>query len=199
MHIPPILLHALTIAEFLKYPLISVGAFVEGPVLMIATGFLLKHHLLKLFPLFVALMVGDLFGDILWYSIGRYGAEPLIRKKGKWLGFTVEGFENIKSKFLKHHTNILLVSKMTLGFGLAKGVLMAAGASHVSFKKFLLLNFLGEIVLIAILLVIGYFFGNTYSMISHKYKFVFLAIVIIALIALLAYASRIMKKKFLAS
>ena len=199
MTIPLIITHALGLAETLKYPLIMVGAFAEGPVVMIATGFLLKHALLRLFPLFISLVVGDLVGDILWYSIGRYGAEPLIRKKGTWLGFTVEGFENIKARFLANHTNILLISKITLGFGLAKGVLMAAGASKVPFKKFILLNLIGEIILVTTLLLIGYFFGNTYSLVSEKYRVVFLVVIISIIILGLIFLTKKMKQRFLAS
>ncbi len=199
MTLPFILTHALTVAEFLKYPLIGVGAFLEGPMLMVASGFLLKHHLLKLVPLFVALMVGDLLGDIMWYYVGYFFAEPLIRKNGRWFGVTLEIFEKTKNLFNKHHKNILLISKMTLGFGVAKGVLMAAGAARVPFKKFLILNTLGELFLIAVLLGLGYFFGNMYTLVSHPHKLGFLVIVIGLVIVGLFFATRKMKQKFLAT
>jgi len=199
MTIPLILSHALNAANIIKYPLISVGAFAEGPVIMIATGFLLKHHLLKLFPLVIALVVGDLLGDVLWYCVGRYGAEPIMRKYGTWLGFTPTMFEKLKGLFLNHHKNILLVSKVTLGFGLAKGVLMAAGAAHVSFKKFLILNTLGELFLITVLLSLGYFFGNMYTLVSNPHKLGFLVIIIGLVVVGLFFATRKMKQKFLAS
>lgn len=199
MTLPLILTQALTVAEFLKYPLIGLGAFLEGPMLMVASGFLLKHHLLKLLPLVVALIVGDLVGDIMWYCVGRYGAEPIMRKYGTWLGFTPTIFEKLKGLFLNHHKNILLISKVTLGFGLAKGVLMAAGASQVPFKKFLVLNFIGEIILVALLLLVGYFFGNMYDLIPHGFKPAFVVVLVGAVIIGLILLSKNMKKKFLAS
>jgi membrane-associated protein len=199
MTLPLILIHALEAANVVKYPLISVGAFAEGPVVMIATGFLLKQHLLKWVPLVIALIVGDLLGDILWYCVGRYGAEPIMRKYGKWLGFTPKMFEKLKGLFLNHHTYILLISKITLGFGLAKGVLMAAGASKVPFKKFILLNLIGEMVLVAALLLVGYFFGNVYELIPHNYKVIFVILLIAGVIVGLITLSRKTKRIFLNS
>jgi membrane protein DedA with SNARE-associated domain len=199
MTIPLILTHALSLANALKYPLVMVGAFLEGPVLMIAAGFLLKHKALTLVPLFFSLIAGDLIGDNMWYCIGRYGAEPLIKKRGKWLGVTTETFEKAKGLFLDHHKKILIFSKLTLGFGVAKGVLMAAGAARVSIKTFLLINLIGEVIFVVALLALGYFFGDVYSNVAHQYKAYFVVGLIIIVITIFALLSRTLKKRFLAS
>ncbi len=199
MTIPLILSHALSLVAVLKYPLVSIGAFVEGPIVMIASGFLLRHHAFALLPLCIALIIGDLIGDILWYSVGYFLADPFLRKYGKYIGLNIEMFEKTKIAFLHHHQNILLISKMTLGFGIAKGILMAAGAARVPFKRFIVLNFIGELVLVAMLLSIGYFFGDLYSTIATQYRLVFVISLVIILVAMLIIVSRFMRKTFLAS
>jgi membrane protein DedA with SNARE-associated domain len=52
---------------------------------------------------------------------------------------------------------------------------MVAGAMKIPFKKFLMMNFLGEIVLVGILLFLGYFLGNAYNMLSDNLKYYFIA------------------------
>jgi membrane protein DedA with SNARE-associated domain len=196
MTVPHLLDLALSAANTLKYPLIMAGAFIEGPVVMITAGFLARHGALLWVPLFVSLFAGDLIGDLLWYTVGRYGAEPLIRKKGRFLGVTERTFEKMKSLFIDHHTNILLISKLTLGFGAAKGVLMAAGASKVPLGRFILLNTIGEIVLVTVLLALGYFFGDVYSDIAHRYRAYFVAGIILIIVTLIIVVTRKMKQRF---
>lgn len=199
MTIPWILSHALSLVAVLKYPLISIGAFVEGPVVMIASGFLLRHHAFQLLPLCITLIIGDLIGDVLWYCIGYFLADPFLRKYGNFIGLNIVMFEKTKTAFLRHHQNILLVSKMTLGFGIAKGILMAAGAAQVPFKRFIILNFIGELVLVTLLLSIGYFFGDLYSTITSQYRPIFVILLITILVGILIMVSRFMRKTFLAS
>lgn len=197
MTIPPIITFALSAAIFLRYPIIGIGAFVEGPVVMIAVGFLARHNVVALVPAFIALVIGDLIADAMWYGIGRHGAEPIIRKKGQWLGVSAERLDKLKNLFLNHQTKILFISKLTLGFGIAKGVLMAAGASRVSFKKFLLINLCGELVLVCILLSIGYLFGETYTVVADDVRPWFVVGILIAVVAVLAIVTRIARKRWL--
>ncbi len=200
MHLPPILIHALSLAEFLKYPLIGLGAFIEGPILMVASGLLLHQDLLKLTPLFIALMVGDLIADIMWYYIGYFFAEPLIRKNGTWFGVSLETFEKTKALFNKHHQNIILISKITLGFGVAKGVLMAAGAARVPFRTFILLNTFGELILISVLVSLGYFFGNALmlTLTGHPYKLGLIVAIIGLILFGIYFITKKLKEKFFA-
>ena len=145
-----------------KYLLLFMGIVIEGPILMIASGFLVLSGFFSLVPTFFVILAGDLLGDVIWYYIGYFFAEPFLRKYGKFFKITPEIFEKAKSLFHENHVKILLISKITIGAGMALATLMAAGASHVSFKKYMALNFIGETVLVSILMTIGYFFGQIY-------------------------------------
>jgi len=194
---PTFLTYALGFTARAKYPLIFVGALVEGPVLMIAAGFFYRYGVFSLAPLFIALVAGDLVGDIAWYWAGYYFAEPLIRKHGQFIGVTPEIFGKVKGLFADYHEKILFISKITLGFGMAIGVLMTAGATRVPFRKYLVLNLLGEFVFVSALLTIGYFFGDIYTHITPRLKFAFAAVVSVALISLIYGASSYLRKKTL--
>jgi membrane protein DedA with SNARE-associated domain len=163
-----------------------MGMIVEGPILMIASGFLVLSGFLSFIPAFITILLGDLVGDIIWYYVGYFFAEPFLRKYGKFFKITNETFEKAKNLFHKNHTKILLISKITIGLGMALAVLMAAGASHISFKKYLFLNFIGELILISILMALGYFFGQIYFYIPGILK-IYSAIGIVAVIGVVAY------------
>ncbi len=156
-----------------KYLLLFLGIVIEGPILMVASGILIHIKFFDLTTAFIVILAGDLVGDVVWYYIGYFFAGPFIKKYGKFIKITPEVFENAKGLFHKYHVKILLISKITIGFGMSLATLMAAGATRVSLKKFLMLNFLGEIILVSVLLSVGYFFGQLYNSIADTMKIYF--------------------------
>ena len=166
----------------------------EGPIVMVASGFLYRQGFFEFVPMFTTICIGDLAADVGWYSLGYFFGEPFLKKHGHFFSVTPENFEKAKALFHKYHTKILLVSKMTLGLGMSLAVLMAAGASKVPFRMYIILNAIGEIVLVSILLILGYFFGNLYSLIDKGFKGLFL-FGFVAFIAILTYGfANYMKK-----
>jgi membrane protein DedA with SNARE-associated domain len=141
-----------------KYLLICVGVAIEGPLLMIACGFLLTFGALDFLPLYVSILAGDLMGDAAWYAIGRYFLDPFLHRFGRYFWVSKELLNQVKPLFKKFHTRILFFSKITLGFGASIATLITAGATHIPLKKYLAINFLGEILLVLVLLGIGYSF-----------------------------------------
>jgi membrane protein DedA with SNARE-associated domain len=182
-------------AAYFRYPLVAFGTIIEGPILMIASGFMYRLGLFELVPLFLAILIGDLIGDVFWYIVGRYFAEPVLSRHGKFVGITPERFERIKGLFSKYHERILIFSKVTIGLGLALGVLVVAGATKVSFKKYMLINLVCGFFLVAIMLTIGYFFGEVYSRISDNFKIAFLVLVAVLILSFSYFFSRYVKRK----
>ena len=185
-------------ASYFRYPRIGLGVIFEGPVLMMASGFLYRTGFFEIVPLFTVILIGDLIGDIMWYVAGRYFAHPILQKKGSFVGINPERFEKINELFNKYHVKILIFSKLTLGLGFAVGILAAAGMAKIPFKKFMLINIIGEFFLVAILLSIGYFFGQLYLNTSDNMKAGFVislaVIVVTALFFFSRYIKRISKK-----
>jgi membrane protein DedA with SNARE-associated domain len=106
--------------------------------------------------------------------MGSHFLEPFLKKRGHFFSVTPELFEKGKKLFERYNEKILLISKMTLGFGMAIVILMVAGATKVPFKTYLFINIIGEIFLVAVLLFIGYFLGNVYPYIADGFKTMFL-------------------------
>ena len=192
---PPIVLYSLGLAAKVKYPLIFTGMLIEGPIIMVACGFFLRFGVFDLIPLFLVLLAGDLVADIGWYYIGYYFAEPLIHKHGKFLGVTPEVFEKVKGVMTKYQTAILLGSKVTIGFGLALATVITAGAIKIPMRKYLIVNLIGEAILVIALLSLGYFFGQLYTSIADSFKVVFTIAGIVFLSLVVFGFSRYMRQK----
>ena len=162
---------------------------------MVASGFLYKTGFFELVPLFIAILIGDLIGDVVWYVAGRYFADPILKKNGKFIGITPERFAKIKDLFARYHERILIFSKLTLGLGFAIGVLAVAGMTKVSFKRYMVINAIGEIFLVSILLMAGYFFGGLYLGISDNLKAVFVATIAVIVVIAFYFFSKYVRRK----
>ncbi len=186
MQFPMLVEQALTVATSLKYLLIFLGTVIEGPIVMFASGFFLRFGVFSLIPLYAALMAGDLVADACWYFIGSHFAGPFVLRFGKFFSLTPEKVDRLKKLIRKHDTAMLLGSKLTAGFGLALAMVIAAGASHVPFKKYMMLNAIGEFVVTGLLLAGGYYFGELYTYIDDSFKAIFVVGAVLAL-GLLAF------------
>ena len=149
------------ILEF-KYPLLILITAVEGPVAMLAAGFLIQLGLLSIPLSLGALVLGDLLGDTFWYMVGYFARHSVILRFGKYFGISGEKFEHLENVFKRHALLILIISKLTMGLGFSMFTLMAAGSVRIKYLYFLLINALAGVVWTAFLMSLGYYFGNLY-------------------------------------
>ena len=178
-----------------RYPIAYPLGIVEGPVVMMISGFLVRLGVFQFWPIYLILMAGDLTGDVLWYWVGRHGARSLIDKYGRFLNLTEENVERAEKFFHEHQGKILFISKITMGFGFALATLVAAGAAKVPFKKYMTINFFGEFIWAGFLFAVGYFLGNLYTLVGKSLRIEFIIAVII-LGALAAYGfGKFMRQK----
>lgn len=143
-----------------KYVLIFLGSFFEGSAVMMTTGLLWHLGAVAFWPGYLALMLGDFLSDIMWYLVGHFAARSFFTRWGRFINVTPESIEKIERRFHRYHTKILVVSKLTMGFGFAVPVLVVAGMLRVPFLRYITINVLGGIVWILFLMGVGYYFGN---------------------------------------
>lgn len=183
-----------TIVAFLessKYVLIFIGSYVEGSAVMMATGLLWHVGTVDFWPAYLALLLGDVLSDTMWYSIGRYAARPFLARFGHLFNMAPEIIEKIERRFNHHHTKILIISKLTMGFGLAVPILTTAGIMHVPFSRYIAINIIGGVIWILFLMGIGYYFGNLLVYIPKDFQIA----LVIALPILFFIFLRFMSKK----
>jgi len=147
---------------YLIYLTIVVLAIIEGPVLSMIFGVMIRLDFFPFWPVYIALMVGDLLGDVFWYYVGHFLGHRFIRRFGKYFSVTEENVEKVKKTFHKYKDSILFISKVTTGFGLAIATLITAGLSRIPFWRYMAINTSGQFIWSLMLISVGYFFSHLY-------------------------------------
>ncbi len=177
------------------YLTIIVVAIIEGPILSVILGIILKLGYFSPVPIFIVLMFGDLLGDIIWYGIGRRWGIGFVRRFGKYVDVTENSIEKMKELFHRHSGRILFISKVSNGFGFALAVLMTAGMTHVPFRKYMAVNTVGQIVWTGVLVGMGYFFGHLYTTVDSVLGYISItALAVVIIFVFLGYRNYLKKR-----
>lgn len=141
-----------------------VGLLVPGEVTLLIAGLLVSRGLFNLPALIVVAAIGAILGDSAGYFIGRYGGLRFIRRYGRYFFFKEEYLEITQKYFLRHGGKTIL-------FGRFIGVLrslapVVAGISRMPYGSFLLYNITGGILSVTLIVLLGYFFGESWQLIN---------------------------------
>ena len=173
-----------------KYLVIFPVAVVEGPIIIIITGFLASLGELNFWVAFGVVSLADLIGDTLYYFIGRFGREKFIGRFGKYFGLTMERVNQMQYYFQAHPWKTFSFGKIAHGTGSL--ILTAAGLAKVPYWEFLGYNIPSTVSKAFILMVIGFYFGQAYASIDKYFNYIGLIIgaVLILVYAYFLYFSR---------
>ena len=173
----------------LTYGIIIFISFVEGPLLGMVCGLLIRLGDFHFIPVYIALMVGDLIGDTFWYIVGYHFAGPFLNRFGDYFSITEEGVATVERIFHKHQDWILLLSKVTMGFGFALVTLVTAGIVKIPFKRYIAMNAIGQFVWTGIIVSIGYTIGGAYESVGSIFsKVSVLVLIVVFFFALLGFS-----------
>ena len=161
-----------------KYIILMPLAIIEGPIIAVLCGFLVTLKVLNPLLVYVILVLGDIVGDGGIYYLGYSGKRFL-----KYFKVTEEKLEKAKIYFRDNHKKAIFMSKLVHGIGFTG--LLAAGASHVPYKRYFKTCALISIVQSAVMILIGVLFGHAYVQIGKYLNYYAAGISIIVLIVLL--------------
>ena len=151
-------------------------------MISIICGFLWKQGYINGIIAGCVIICGNLMGDILLYYLGYYKGKRLLKRFEKFFNVSDTSLERIEKLYQKHGLKILFLSKITNGLGMGILILIGAGVSKVKFIKYMVINFLGEIIWTFSLVTIGYYFGQFYNEINgamSKFFFTFFGIILV--------------------
>jgi membrane protein DedA with SNARE-associated domain len=144
---------------------------IEGPIISVISGFMVYLGFLNIYIIYPLLVLGDIIGDSIYYSIGRYGKESRIVKKIiSFLGYDEASEKFLIDHFSKHTNKTLILAKIFHGIGIP--VQISAGVAKVNFKQYLIIETGCTIVKTFILLIIGFYLGNSYQKIDNIFHFI---------------------------
>jgi membrane protein DedA with SNARE-associated domain len=173
-----------------KYFLIFAGSYIEGSVVMLATGALWHTGFVAFWPAYIALLLGDILSDTMWYWIGRIGARPFVARWGPLFGATPEIIARVERRFHEYDLSILIISKLTMGFGLAVATLVTAGLMRVPFGRYFTIQLVGGIVWVYALVMVGYYFGNVLERIPREFQIAAAAAALVGVVLVLRFVSK---------
>src|SRR3989344_6526630 len=183
----------LILLEQYKYFVIFPIVIFEGPIITVISGFLVYLGILNPYLTYILLIVGDLIGDSLYYSIGRFWRSfRWLKKVGYFFGYSEKSEEFLENHFKKHKFKTLFIAKFSHGMG--GTIQISSGIAKVDFLDFLLINFIGVIPKTLILLIIGFYLGDSYIKIDEYLNSIALTVITVFLLVFLYFILRKYRK-----
>jgi membrane protein DedA with SNARE-associated domain len=168
------------------YPAIFLGTFLEGETILIIGGFAADRGYLSLQYVILAAFLGSLFGDQLYFLLGRYKGLSILVKFKNWEKRTAR-FQALMDRY---GTFIILIFRFM--YGLRTVAPFAIGLSNVTMRKFVILNIISAAVWATALGVLGYIFGRAFETVLRHMKW--MELVLIALLLCISAAVFVIKR-----
>jgi len=171
------------------YATVGIGSFLEGETVLVLGGFAAHRGYLELPWVIVSAFLGSLFGDQLYYFIGRVKGKSLLEKRPQWKAKSEKVFS------LLHKHQILLILGFRFLYGLRTVTPFVIGASKIKPARFIILNILGAAIWAVIVGTMGYLFGYTLEIfIDNVKKYELLVFAGLAGIGIIIWLLRFIKK-----
>lgn len=154
-----------------------LGAFLEGETVVILGGLAAHRGYLELPWVMACAFFGTLFGDQLYYYIGRTRGKALLEKRPTWKARSNKVFHMMET----HQTLLMLGFRFVYGIRTLTPFLI--GTSRISPARFLLFNLIGAGIWSLTIGILGYLFGQTLEVIlgdiKHYEMLIFLGLAIL--------------------
>lgn len=137
-------------------------AVVEGPIVTFACGVLISIGKLNPLLAFGIVVAGDLIGDAILYSLGRWGGRRVLSFFGSHPRLAARVHE-LEGQLLRKAGRALIIGKLTHSVGAA--VLLAAGVIRMPLGRFLAVSLGSTLLKSFVLLVAGYWIGSSYQLV----------------------------------
>ena len=139
-----------------KYEVVFPIAIIEGPILTLICGFLVSLGVLSFLPTLIVVFAGDIISDSIYFYLGKH-ARRFVGKI-KFLKISEAKLQKLESHYENHPGKTLMVSKVSYGVGSL--FLIAAGASKMTYQKFLEYITPANLIRSTLLLALGYSLGR---------------------------------------
>lgn len=180
------LLRVVPLIAHYGYAVLLPIAVVEGPVVAAVCGALAALGQLHPVAACLLLVAADLVGDALYYALGRYGHGPLSNWVCKRLNITPERLKPLEQRFHDNDWKLIMIGKTQALGGI---ILYFAGASRMSFARYMTLNLIGtfpKVILFELIgYALGYFLGASVLHSTHYMDFVTMGLFAVALLVLI--------------
>lgn len=136
--------------------------------------------------------IGISIGSVIVYVLGFFGGKPVIEKSKKWTGINWQDVEKLEERFIRRKSDEASLFVLRI-LPIIPGVAISGfcGVIRYSFKKFIIITFLGSLIRAFALGIIGWQVGELYltytELISKFENYIFWGIFSIAIVFLAGY------------
>lgn len=194
----------LAVVNKLGYIGIFIGMTIESSffpfpseVVLIPAGTLIAQGQMSFLPVFIAGLAGSITGALINFFLalylGRATIELLISKYRKICFITDRQLKKTDDYFQKHGEITTFIGRLIPV--IRQLISLPAGFSKMNLARFCIFTLIGSGIWAAILIYIGYFFGNNPQLIQEHLQLISFTIISISLIVLIIYFVRKRKCK----
>ena len=164
------------------YPILFIGTFLEGETVLVLGGVAAHLGYLSLDGVIACGFSGTLFGDQLYFFLGRRHGQSLLQRRPTWQKRAERVF-----RIMERHQNWLIIGFRFI-YGLRTITPFAIGTSKVAYWRFSLLNTIGAGVWATSIGVAGYYFGEAvHAMVGNIKRYELMLMAGIAAIGILIW------------
>lgn len=165
---------------------------VPNETIMPFAGFLIGSGRFTFLGVLITSTLGGIVGSLTSYAIGYYGAEPIVKKWGKYVRVSMTDIMKTHAFFEKYGEKIILASRFIPV--VRQFVSVPAGAAKMNVKKFILYTALGSLLWNSVITVLGYYLGTHWSKVKN-YTSLFDKIIIVVVILFISHFMYTRRKK----
>lgn len=161
--------------------------FLPGDTLLFAMGLFIAGEQIDLFPgvealellvAFVLLTVAAIGGNVAGYEIGRALGPPLYERDGRIL--KRKYFDQTSAFFEKHGNKALVIGRF-VPF-VRTYITVVAGVTRMSRRRFVLWSFVGAVLWVLSILLLGYFLGAAFPTLGENIDYAIIVILAFSVI-----------------
>jgi membrane protein DedA with SNARE-associated domain len=170
---------------FLGVVLGTMGIPVPSAAILLAAGVLVQQDHLGLRGAIVFGILGAIVGNQIGYWIGYQAGRPFVLKWGRHVKLTPERLEWVERLFARHGGKAVFAGRF---FAVSRVLeALVAGTSRMQWGTFVFYSVLGGTVWATAIVLVGYFFGQSWGATQHWSERSPLVLVCLLLVAPSAY------------
>ena len=161
----PLIEHYGYLIVFFGVMLGTTGIPFPSAAILLATGVLVQQGHLNLRYAIAVGILGAISGNQIGYWVGHKAGRPFVLKWGRYVKLTPERLEKVEGLFARHGGKAVFAARF---FSVSRMLeALVAGISRMRWDTFLLYSALSGTVWATVVVLAGYFFGQSWTSAEH--------------------------------
>lgn len=159
----------------------NAGVPAPGETILLLASFLAySRHELQLGWIIVVATIAATLGDNLGFAMGYYGGRRLLSRYQSFFRVRASNLERGERLFARYGAMTVFFARFIFGMRILAGPM--AGVLRMSWRRFLVFNFLGAAVWVTVISGAGYLFGQHWHRLERVIKKLDIAAIIFVLL-----------------